>query len=76
MDDIEMSINGSSIQTGKSAETCSPYGDATAPPMDVDVEEEEKDQASVETFMERAIGLPFPGALLADGTFAVEFHDM
>jgi hypothetical protein len=83
---IEMSINGSSIQLAAStgckplgngtAETCSPYGDATALPMDVDVEEVEKDQASMESCMERAVGLPFPSALLADGTFAVEYHNM
>jgi hypothetical protein len=35
--------------------------DGLAPPMDVDVENN---------------GLPFPGALLADGTFAIEYHNM
>jgi hypothetical protein len=82
---IEMSINGSSIQLAAStgcnplgngtAETCPPYGDATALPMDVDMEE---NQATVDSCMEQlaSVGLPFPGALLADGTFAVEYHNM
>jgi hypothetical protein len=83
---IEMTFSNSSIQLATvtgckplgngTAETCSPNGDATSLPMDVDVEEEEKDQASVESSMERAVGLPFPSALLADGTFAVEYHNM
>ena len=47
-------------------------------PMDVD-EEEGKNQDSLENCRnseERAVGLPFPGALLADGTFSVEYHNM
>ena len=77
-----MAIDNSSVQsTGTratsskllcngAADSCPPYDDgmaATAVPMDVDV---------VESCRERAAGLPFPGALLADGTFTVEYHNM
>ena len=37
-------------------------------PMDVDVENSGEQAIH--------IGLPFPGALLADGTFTVEYHNM
>jgi hypothetical protein len=87
-DNIEMAINTSSIRldTGTSckslcdgaAETCPSYNHAAEQPMDVDMEEVEKSQVTVESCTEGrgSIGLPFPGSLLADGTFAVEYHDM
>jgi hypothetical protein len=59
--------------------TCLPYDDRTMLSMDVDVEEQGKNEDSAKCCRnseERAIGLPFPGALLADGTFAIEYHNM
>ena len=51
--------------------------DSNEPPTQMDVDEEVgKNQDLMESSEEQAIGLPFPGALLADGTFAVEYHIM
>ena len=50
--------------------------DGRASPMDIDAEKENA-QASMEICGGLiAAGLPFPGEILADGTFAVEYHDM
>jgi hypothetical protein len=78
MDSNEMTISCKQLCDG-AADTCPPYDDRTAPPMDVDMEEGGENGDSMESCRnseERAVGLPFPGALLADGTFAVEYHDM
>ena len=78
MDNTEMTISCKPLCNG-AADTCPPYDDCAALPiMDVDGDEG-KNQDFMESCRhseEQAVGLPFPGALLADGTFAVEYHNM
>ena len=61
MDSSEITLSCKPLCDG-AVDACPPYDDCT---MDVDVETEGQ-----------AFGLPFPGTLLADGTFAVEYHNM
>ena len=78
MDDTEMAVMSSNAQLAPST-SCKPLCNGAAETcslMDVDVEEEEKGQVSVESCRERPVGMPFPGSLLADGTFVVEYHNM
>jgi hypothetical protein len=49
-----------------SSNDCCPPADTSS--MDVDVD--------MENCREQAVGLPFPGGLLADGSFTIEYHDM
>ena len=46
------------------------------PPTRMDVDKEVGKNQDLMESSEQAVGLPFPGALLADGTFAVEYHIM
>jgi hypothetical protein len=75
MNDIEMAFEPS---TGPNSD---PHrkgseDDGRASLMDIDAEKENA-QASIEICGGLiAAGLPFPGEILADGTFAVEYHDM
>lgn len=76
----EMAISRKRLCDG-AADICPPYDsdDRTMLPMDVDVEEQGEKEDSTKCCTnseERAVGLPFPGALLADGTFAIEYHNM
>ena len=77
MDDIEMTISCNPLCNG-AADTCLPYDDHPAPPIDVDKEGKNQDRMeSCRNYEEQAAGfLPFPGTLLGDGTFAIEYHNM
>jgi hypothetical protein len=70
MHDVEMAFRTVGLLATAADSDCS------SSPMDVDTEEK-----NTQAPMERcgglvAAGLPFPGELLADGSFAVEYHDM